>query len=1375
MRTFEIAIQRQAGDTWPVVVEECEEGVFLPVRTEGVLELSVRALHVANPSEYGVILGRALFRDAVLLAFTAARARSDACLHIQLCVEDPGMRVLRWERLHAPLDGGRWAHLTRNQRTPFSLIVPSICERVYTAISRRDMRALIVVSRPERLEQYGFAKFDAEEAIRAARDALGPIPADVLGPGYNRHGRTSLDAICKLLTVRRYTLLHVVAHGRYRKDDGEPTVFLEREWDADVEPVPASRLIERLQQVGGVRGLPHLAFLTCCEAAHPDAEGVFGGLGQRMVRELGIPAVLAMTDRISVPTALELSRVFYERLREHGLPDLALVESYAGIGERADIVTPVPALFSRLGARPLFQVVSDSRLSEADITHGLERLIGVMPLRAPVLLEQINQLARSLRDPSASNLSHLSPASQEERSQALIAVKALCQEVTDLSFQAVADDQPLPLYDHRCPFRGLESFNPLRRPREDDPFDNPKDDASFFFGRDDWVNALVSRLEAHPFLPVLGPSGSGKSSLVLAGLLPALERKSPGLKTIVFNPGADPLQALATALEAKIGASDVLVVDQFEELFTLCNDAAVRHPFFDALLKQSGAALVVLTMRADFWGDCANYAVLREEMQAHQVLVPPMTIDEMRTAMENQARAVQLRFDPGLVSTILADLADEPGGMPLLQHALLELWNRRHGRWLRSEEYQASGQVQGAIARTAEAVYQSLRDDRERSRVRDIFLRLTRLGESPAAGGLRRDTRRRVTLDQLTPVGESLDETRRLVNRLADRRLVVSSTRNERGPVEVEVVHEALIRHWPRLRGWLDEDPVLIRQREEIGDAARAWEQSHRSGDRLNHHGEPLLQAEAALRGGRIEFTAVERQYLEACMARRESDRVEREARQRREVRFLRVGLLVASVLIAFTATAVIIGWIGWSVASERSQANDMLTKKYQAEADRARNEAANAQTQSRVANSWRISEQAAHVMNTRHDLALLLAVEAYRLDATAEARDTLFQALNSRPQLKSYLYKQNKNIEFKHLIYSPGNSSIAASFESRIGSDTSSGIMLWAATARRRPPRTLPVPEGQVRGIAFKPDGGCIAAVLERGAIVWDVSSESRITEAPLSFESAELSGVVFSPNGLKLACGFDRGFGSGGGVLLWDTTNWRKSPDVLVVDEDGVGRVFVSPHGSFLTIQSGRSVNFSPDGRFLATQTGRSIILWDVVNKTRITARPLFDPEPSFGGFSKLKFSPDCKILAAQYYRGVILWDLNDQKRLTGGPPAFEEIINDIDFSPDGRTLALALSPIGLGKGRVALWDMASMKIVKQGPPPLPDSGMLCVSYSPDGHTLAAGYSIKVRDYDGGGLLLWDVPNKRLRSDEPITIPEGRVSDVSFSPDSRSLATLS
>jgi hypothetical protein len=792
MSTFEITIERQTGDHWPVVVERTSPGASLRLRAEGTLLLgpeAERALLAAviEPEAYGTVLGQALFREHVRDALARARAETsdDDRLRVLLTVEDEGLRVLRWERLCAPFDGG-WDLLALNHAVPFSLYLPSITDRRFPPIGRRDLRALIVAASPAGLDQYRLAPFDVAAAVAGVRDALGEIPSDVLATEATATeidgtvGPATLDAIAEQITAGTYTLLHLVGHGsvaRTNADNQETTLYLARP-DGSVDPVSGTRLLERFQRLNPRQGFPRFAFLAACESASatPEAAGALGGLAQRLVRELGMPAVVAMTDKVTVATATALGGQFYRRLREHGQPDLALAEATAGLAERGDIT--VPALYSRLAGVSLF---SDAvrpllDLTPAEIRNGLDRAAPLLAERAPVLLEDaetgdgtrpgFTRVAEHIRGLLGADATQLSDTTRTERRKALEELDAMSKEALDLGFAALALGQDPPAYDARNPFRGL---NPFRA-----------EDRAFFFGRETLIQELRQRVTAHPFLPVLGPSGSGKSSVVLAGLVPALTATSGGAdasgETLEHDmrPGADPLARLDELLARLADSPGVVVVDQFEEVFTLCRDEDTRVAFFDRLLALTTERPVVLTMRADFWGECAPYATLRLEMEKHQRLIAPLDAAELRAAIERQAGAVGLRFEADLAAMILDQVRGEPGAMPLLQHALLELWQRRHGRWLLASEYRTIGGVQGAIAKTAETLYAGL-TEQEQEQVLDIFVRLTRLDEEAASGVERRDTRRRVALEELVPVGGDVAVTKALVARLASAGLVVTS------------------------------------------------------------------------------------------------------------------------------------------------------------------------------------------------------------------------------------------------------------------------------------------------------------------------------------------------------------------------------------------------------------------------------------------------------------------------------------------------------------------------------------------------------------------------------------------------------------------------
>ena len=866
--TFQITIERRSGNAWPVVAEYGRPGAFLPIRNEGILRLDQVALTAqGSPRDYGTFLGQALFRDDVRDAFVRARAESDDNLRVLLFVEADDLRVLRWERLCAPIDGG-WNFLALDQRVPFSLYLPSQTDRSFPPIGRCDLRVLIMAANPEGIEKYSLSQFDVPKAVSCVRTALGEIPSDVLASVESALGPPTLDALCERITAGQYTLLQVVCHGRYQRETGDTILFLA---DADnrVDPVTGTRLLERLSRLRGARGLPHFAFLATCESASPEAEGALGGLAQRLVRELGMPAALAMTETVSIETAEALAAGFYRHLREHGEVDRALAEASAGLADRYDIT--VPALYSRLGGRPLFS--DEGRLpSPSEIMRALDLVAAILPQRAPCLQGEFEIHAKTLRGTLSLELSELSSAARGDRQKAEDDINELCVEALDLTFIALALGHEPPSYDNRCPFRGLYPFT--------------AEDRDFFFGREALVERLSARLAERHALAVLGPSGSGKSSLVLAGLIPALQKQQPDMQMRYMTPGNDPLGQLAIALGGSCETADpcaILVVDQLEELFTLCTDETRRQSFLSRLLSLVNDMRVVLTMRADFWGECAPYRELVALMQTHQELIAPMGSTELRGAIEQQAAAVGLRFEADLANTILDDAAGEPGAMPLLQHALLELWNRRHGRWLQASEYRAIGGVRHAIARTADEVYNKLTAD-EQDRVQEIFTRLTRLDEETGPGGERRDTRRRVQFVELVPAGQDPRPIRNLVQRLADARLVVTGVDQATGAEEVEVAHEALIRYWPRLRDWLNENRDSLRLRQRISQDAREWQGGGRQDGLLPRWNVQLEEAQLLSRGSRFVLAQLEQDYLDACVALREREMAEEEARRKREL-----------------------------------------------------------------------------------------------------------------------------------------------------------------------------------------------------------------------------------------------------------------------------------------------------------------------------------------------------------------------------------------------------------------------------------------------------------------------------------------------------------
>ena len=476
---------------------------------------------------------------------------------------------------------------------------------------------------------------------------------------------------------------------------------------------------------------------------------------------------------------------------------------------------------------------------------------------------------------------------RREWDDSLAGVDNLCQEVLELSFEALANDMEPRPYDPRCPFKGLESFKPA--------------DRAFFFARETWVERLKERLGRHPFLAVLGPSGSGKSSLVLAGFLPVLFDREPGLRAAVLTPGSEPCARLQEALAAVGEEHAVVVIDQFEEVFTLCTAADQRETFFHRLLDLTASRRVILTMRADFWGDCASHNALREQMRDNQELIPPMTLEELRQAMTAQAKAVGLEFELGLDGTILADVEGEPGPCHCSSTPYWSSGTTATAGGSRPASIRPSGGCKGRSPR------------RPTKPTRPCFSPPSRAACGTYSSGWYTSTSRATSRE--TPANgcawrvwypataTSLE--RRRVERLANRRLVVTTPRGEERLTEVEVAHEVLIRHWNRLRRWLDENRAVLRLRQGIEEAAAGWERAGRDEYYLIHKGSRLQEAERLRDDPRFGIFGLEREYVDACVALRERERVEKERQlaaleqqRQQKMRILQVGLAVATILL---------------------------------------------------------------------------------------------------------------------------------------------------------------------------------------------------------------------------------------------------------------------------------------------------------------------------------------------------------------------------------------------------------------------------------------------------------------------------------------------
>ncbi len=921
-------------------------------------------------------------------------------------------------------------------------------------------------------------------------------------------------------------------------------------------------------------------------------------------------------------------------------------------------------------------------------------------------------------------------------------------EFPPLKTRLIGTEAPTP---GEPPFKGLQCFD--------------ENDADLFFGRELLTAKLVGRLRGAQFLSVIiGASGSGKSSLVRAGLIPALKKGealsdgtnppegSTDWQIYILTPTAHPLEALATELtrrsESVMATATLmddltreprslalflsrkhpkdhalLVIDQFEELFTLCRDEFEREAFIDNLLNAKGSGVtIMIALRADFYAHVAHYPDLRDAVAHQQEYIGPMTADELRRAIEEPAKRDHWEFEPGLVDLILRDVGDEPGALPLLSHALLETWKRRAGHTLTLKGYADAGGVHGAIAHTAESVYQDL-SPTEQTLARDIFLRLTELGEGTE------DTRRRASFDELMSHEEDPNLIRTVLNRLAEARLITL------GETIVEVAHEALIREWPTLREWLNQDREGLRLHRHLTETAHDWELLERDAGAL-YRGAHLAQAREWADLHPKALNEGERAFLTASIDQEQHEERERAAQQQRELEATRK--LAATeraraeeqahsanrlrmrnrVITAVGTTALILAIIaslfGRQAVAERDRADQQRDAAMNAQAT-AQAEGQRAESEKRLAISRELSIAAVNNLSVDPERSILLALHALDSSNTLEAQDALHRAIQaSRLQLT---IRHTGAVEA--ITYSPDGRLLATASK-----DGTSGI--WDASTGQE---LLTLKTGPGAFVAFDPGGTRLATANYEAKTVtlWEVATGRELLT--LSGHTGGVNQVVFSPDGTRIA----------------------------TASEDKTARVWDAATGQELFTLSGHTdivscVAFSPDGTRLVTGS------WDQTAKVWEMAAGR--ESLTFSDFTEAVeaiFSPDGTRLALTSGNETQLWDVDKGKKLLT-LLNHTNVVEQTVFSADGKRIATASLD-----GTAKVWDAETgtelLSLAGHA------SSVFSVAFSPDGNHLAtssADHTARVWDISPAGSREWLTIASHVDS----------IESVAYSPDGTRLA---